>query len=378
MELSPPLSPSENPRRLSCTTQNLQALEAQQQTLQRPPPTARRRDTEISWSQDSSTTFIKSPSTIFTRDFSRRGTSLSNASFPPKLERTPTYNIADEALRGYPKLAAELGTTENYAIYRRFDALNARNLLYHQAKLTYLEHELHELELEHEKEEQLHCKIDHLFCDEKHPHGSPGRALRHKYEQIGTALDRYNGLLLQQSQLHELPKADTTFVKSIWSAIDFLEHPEDTAYAIDDETGKAVQSDLVTLNRAFRQQDPFTRFFTGPFIEWFHGLYKRFRKPDGDLGEYVYSDKKVGTFMRAFVMVVASALPTCSIVALYFIQSAVYRLAFIVIFSGIFACALTVFTEARSIDVFTASVALASVQVVFVGTAFGNGGNLSD
>lgn len=93
------------------------------------------------------------------------------------------------------------------------------------------------------------------------------------------------------------------------------------------------------------------------------------------MGEYVYGDANVSTVMRAFVMVLASALPTCSIVALYFIEDTVRRLAFIVMFSAVFASALTLFTEARSIDVFTASVALASVQVVFVGTAFGSNGD---
>lgn len=119
----------------------------------------------------------------------------------------------------------------------------------------------------------------------------------------------------------------------------------------------------------------FTRFFTGTFLDWWHRIYSKIRKPDGDHGEYIYGDGKVSIAMRAFVMVIASALPTCSIVALYFIQSPIWRLIFIVLFSGVFACALTIFTEARSIDVFTASVALASVQVVFVGTAFGNGQN---
>ena len=77
--------------------------------------------------------------------------------------------------------------------------------------------------------------------------------------------------------------------------------------------------------------------------------------------------------MRAVVMIVGSALPTCSIVALYFINLALYRLLFIVLFSGVFSAALAFFTDAKRIEIFAASAALASVQVVFVGTAFGNG-----
>jgi hypothetical protein len=43
---------------------------------------------------------------------------------------------------GYPKLAAKIEILPEAAIYRRFGALNAQNLLYYQAELTYLEREL--------------------------------------------------------------------------------------------------------------------------------------------------------------------------------------------------------------------------------------------
>jgi len=43
---------------------------------------------------------------------------------------------------GYPKLAAKMEIQPEVAIFRRFGALNAQNLLYLQAELTYLEREL--------------------------------------------------------------------------------------------------------------------------------------------------------------------------------------------------------------------------------------------
>lgn len=77
--------------------------------------------------------------------------------------------------------------------------------------------------------------------------------------------------------------------------------------------------------------------------------------------------------MDIVVVFIASALPTLSIVALYFIHSPTWRLVFVVLFSGLFASALALMTDAKRVEIFTASAALASVQVVFVGTAFGNG-----
>lgn len=97
------------------------------------------------------------------------------------------------------------------------------------------------------------------------------------------------------------------------------------------------------------------------------------QKPDDELDGYAYREKALDRSMRVAVMMVAAALPTCSIVALYFIRSPVWRLAFIVLFSLVFASALAFFTDAKRVEVFAASAALASVQVVFVGTAFGNG-----
>lgn len=48
---------------------------------------------------------------------------------------------------GYPKLAAKIEILPEVAIYRRFGALNAQNLLYYQAELTFLERKLREQQL---------------------------------------------------------------------------------------------------------------------------------------------------------------------------------------------------------------------------------------
>jgi hypothetical protein len=47
-------------------------------------------------------------------------------------------------VKGYPKLAAKMEIQPEASIYRRFGALNAQNLLYFQAELTFLERQLRE------------------------------------------------------------------------------------------------------------------------------------------------------------------------------------------------------------------------------------------
>jgi hypothetical protein len=47
-------------------------------------------------------------------------------------------------VRGYPKLAGQIGLRPELSIFRRFGALNAENLLYLQAELVLLEKALDE------------------------------------------------------------------------------------------------------------------------------------------------------------------------------------------------------------------------------------------
>jgi hypothetical protein len=54
---------------------------------------------------------------------------------------TPSDPFPDIVV-GYPKLAAKFEVLPEASSYRRFGALNAQNLLYYQAELTYLEEKL--------------------------------------------------------------------------------------------------------------------------------------------------------------------------------------------------------------------------------------------
>ena len=51
-------------------------------------------------------------------------------------------------LAGYPKLAGRMGAMPEVAMFRRFGALNARNILYMQNELVIIEDQLKEIEVE--------------------------------------------------------------------------------------------------------------------------------------------------------------------------------------------------------------------------------------
>lgn len=188
--------------------------------------------------------------------------STSPSELSPQLKREATLLPEEEALHGYPKLASFIGGQQGYWIFKRFASLNTRNLLYHQAKLIHLEHELNELEHKHAHQKDLHYKV-HLFDAET---GTPRHTLRMKYEEVSRALEKYNSLILDQKRMHALPEPDDSFVGSIYNFIhnersenpQWLEHPENMVYAVWEDR-KPVQRDLITLDRELRTQDPFTK-----------------------------------------------------------------------------------------------------------------------
>jgi hypothetical protein len=87
---------------------------------------------------------------------------------------------------------------------------------------------------------------------------------------------------------------------------------------------------------------------------------------------YNYESLGLNRVARATSMAMASLLPTISIMALYYIDNDLWRIGFIAMFSVLFTVCLSVFTAATRIEIFLASVGLASVQVVFIGNLLGS------
>jgi hypothetical protein len=64
--------------------------------------------------------------------------------------KTPP-NALHDLIKGYPKLAGYMGLAPEIAMFRRFGALNARNILYLQSELVVLEARLKFVEAEDAK-----------------------------------------------------------------------------------------------------------------------------------------------------------------------------------------------------------------------------------
>jgi hypothetical protein len=158
----------------------------------------------------------------------------------------------------------------------------------------------------------------------------------------------------------------------------WLQHPEDLIYHTFFQKSSfglferplTEQKDLVRLSGHDRYTDGFTRFLWGPCLNLLASLGRRVFGEGSVLNLNGLRMTLVG---KAISMVLASMLPTCSILALYFITNNIWRLVFIIAFSVVFTVALAVFTSSTRGEIFIASVGLASVQAVFVGNLIGGG-----
>ena len=122
--------------------------------------------------------------------------------------------------------------------------------------------------------------------------------------------------------------------------------------------------------------DAFTRWFTYIFDNLVARRFSKllWRRVITDSNTTIYKAPNSARIAEIITLMLASLLPTASIFALYYITSPVIRLTFIMLFSAVFTGCLAFFTSAKRMEIFSAAVALAAVQVVFIGTSNGAGG----
>ena len=91
----------------------------------------------------------------------------------------------------------------------------------------------------------------------------------------------------------------------------------------------------------------------------------RLKSSEEHTGLFEYQDTKFNAVANTISIVLSSVLPPASIFALYYVHRTPVRLGLTTVFSALLAACLALFTSA---EIFGITVALASVQVVFVGT----------
>lgn len=127
-----------------------------------------------------------SPISNFDPEKQSRSTTFS---LPRRESTLTTLDELDYAVHGYPRLATFMAHEPGAAIYRRFASLNARILLYRQAEIVCLEHELDDLEKAFSHHKHVHYSIRELIHART---DSVGEKVWNKIQQLDTALERYS------------------------------------------------------------------------------------------------------------------------------------------------------------------------------------------
>ena len=130
-----------------------------------------------------------------------------------------------------------------------------------------------------------------------------------------------------------------------------------------------LTDDLVALSARKSEGDIFTSWVTEKVMPRYHKrIGYRVKRSEEHTGLFEYQDTKFNAAANTISIVLSSLLPPASIFALYYVQRTPVRLGLIMVFSALLAGCLAIFTSAKRVEIFAVTVALASVQVVFIGT----------
>ncbi|KAF2655457.1 hypothetical protein K491DRAFT_598815 [Lophiostoma macrostomum CBS 122681] len=291
-------------------------------------------------------------------------------------------NVLNKRVVGYPKLAAHISLQPETAIFRAFSELNAKNLLYLQAEIAFLEQELRRCELQDSKDtcptrNKSKYAVSWYWLTESKYDGDTKQldlVLR-----IRGLLREYNEALIQQSTILNLPEPEKWDLTSIQN---FLASPQmlrngGVAFLGDDHAtwGSALhrdsyEQDLLIL-KPRPKADPFSYFLSRSVLNILSFCCGKWHSEPSRHAKRTFSikDTTVLKTTRWISSILASFIPLVSIVLLYRVQSMTTRFVIIGVFNALATVCVSTLTDANRSDVFAITSAFSAVQVVFVGTA---------
>ncbi|KAF2643692.1 hypothetical protein P280DRAFT_537296 [Massarina eburnea CBS 473.64] len=260
--------------------------------------------------------------------------------------------------KGYAKLAAQMGQLPETAIFRRFGALNARNLLYLQSELTSLEEALEkaeDIDSKNGKGEKDKYAADYYWLQMSEHDGDTYQLKL--MMKIRSLLKEYNKALYYQSALFRLERPDKFDLRDIQGFMNDdsmglpLTGPDQSIWGSCTEPDQFCKDGLVSL-RPRERPDPFSKWLAEHAIMFRHRVFKMFKSPDSVHGMIGYHDSSVFRLTAWLNGMIASVLPVVSIVCLINVGTVVSRLGVIAGFNILISICLRVFTDAKRKDVF--------------------------
>ncbi|KAI4666410.1 uncharacterized protein J4E79_002448 [Alternaria viburni] len=279
----------------------------------------------------------------------------------PPADEDVSHDPFHDLIPGYPKLAGRMGIMPEIGMFRRFGALNARNLLYYQNELAYLEDRLKEVEAEDaESSEGKKAMYSHdaywLNTSNRTTDDEPRDGDMRQRELV-----LHDALIQQATILQTMKEPDAFDLDDIQR---FLASDHMKVLAGLDGTiwgsfkrPKDYSRELVVL-RGRKDMDTFSRKIGARAIDWITNLGgRRWKKVDVRFGTIAVHEATVFQFTFWVTSAIASILPVVSIIILVNTNSLNGRLAIIAAFNVLTSVCLTVFTDARRTDVFAVTAA---------------------
>ncbi|KAI0384842.1 hypothetical protein F5Y04DRAFT_277577 [Hypomontagnella monticulosa] len=278
-------------------------------------------------------------------------------------------------LWGYPSLASLMAISYETAIFRKFGMLQMINLLRLQATLQDLEHQYKVVVSAEDRTgsenpmDATHTNAFYMMREEADS-GNPsmqGDIL----EKIGKCLKEYNEALMQVTTISQAQKPRERDINLLR---EWLRRPDMGGLflkGIESEIWKEVNGNDF-ISPANEDIDGFNSLVTSPIINIYHRLYghnrnePRSHEIGGSLNLYYH--KYINRFANILVAILSSLLPTVMILVLYFINTILWRIGAVIIFTAVFSATLTIFTNAKKVEVYSATAAFAAVEVVFIGS----------
>ncbi|KAL8992447.1 MAG: hypothetical protein Q9169_007096 [Polycauliona sp. 2 TL-2023] len=266
-------------------------------------------------------------------------------------------------LVGYPSFAHFISQDGDAAIYRRFDSLSARNLLYLQSELHELEGELEQLDAADVKDKDLDDEESRKIARLWHHYARDDneRAVKHRELQakVRVKIKEYHEALVLESRVLALsaPTPRSLNIFKRW----YLHHPRPVLWGHDKDLFQNEQ-DLVALAPVETDR---LNIFLQEYLGWFL-KEKRSTSPQEDL--FYFPTKRIQRAGAVISILLSAVLLIGAIVCLVNIdpKETNFRVGMIVLFTCLFAAVVGLLTNARRAEIFASTAAYAAVLCVFM------------
>ncbi|KAF2204293.1 hypothetical protein GQ43DRAFT_388278 [Delitschia confertaspora ATCC 74209] len=276
-------------------------------------------------------------------------------------------------LEGFPSLSALLSSDPDLQVYRRFNRLTARNLLYLQAEILDLETRLKEFDTEDlevvssEESEWMEVKLSSQCWEvfrERAEDGCPREKERlDLILKVRERLGDYQDALIRQSHLLNLDNPSLRVRGAVTGWFD--EKRPLVGNARNMFNGRA-RHDMVSL-RTPLDQDRLTTLLQTYLGHVFKSRKKYKDHPQDWEGMYYFPEATVKHIVSFVSVLLAATLLVGAITSLYFVKRPSTVIGILAAFTTLFAGSIGLLTNARKVDIYAATAAYAAVLVVFVG-----------